>query len=122
MSTGPVPLREESCYAAAAATCMPTGLVYLPQTPLLFKHAYWLSAAARWLPAGPLSLNHISMPADVLPLNPAYLLSLCFSICHTCWYGDSLSAVPAGMVPHYQPYLLVWCLTIGNAFWCGASL
>ena len=38
----------ESCYvaAAAAATYMPAGLVLLSQTPLLFKHAYWLSAAA----------------------------------------------------------------------------
>ena len=27
MSAGPVPLREESCYVAAAATDMPAGLV-----------------------------------------------------------------------------------------------
>ena len=27
MSAGPVPLREESCYVAAAATYMPAGLV-----------------------------------------------------------------------------------------------
>ena len=37
----------ESCYVAAAATYMPAGLVLLSQTPLLFKHAYWLSTAAR---------------------------------------------------------------------------
>ena len=58
---------------------------------------------------------------------------LCFSICHTCWYGVSLSAVPAGVMPYYRPYLLmwclnispaelVWCLSVGHAFWCGASL
>ena len=69
----------------------------------------------------------------VLPLNPACKLVLCFSICHYCWYGVSLSAVPAGVLPHYRPYLLmwclnislavlVWCLSIGHAFWCGASL
>ena len=61
----------------------------LPQAPLLFKYAYWLSAVARW------------MPADLLQLNPAYLLVLCFSLCHTCGYGVALSAVPAGVVPHY---------------------
>ena len=43
--------RVES-YVAAAATYMPAGLVLLSQTPLLFKHAYWLSAAARWMLAG----------------------------------------------------------------------
>ena len=58
---------------------------------------------------------------------------LCFSICHTCWFGVSLSAVPAGVIPHYRPYLLmwclnispaelVWCLSVGHTFWCGASL
>ena len=58
---------------------------------------------------------------------------LCFSICHTFWYGVSLSAVSAGVIPHYMPYLLmwclnispavlVWCLSVGHAFWCGSSL
>ena len=102
---------------------MPVGQVYLlPQTPqLLFQYAYGLSAAGRWMLAGS------------LPLNPACKLVLCFSICHTCWYGVSLSAVPAGVMPHYRSYLLmwclnispavlVWCLSIGHAFWCGASL
>ena len=101
---------------------MPAGQVFLlPQTPLLFKYAYWLSAAARWMLAGS------------LPLNLACKLVLCFSICHTCWYGVSLSAVPAGVMPHYRPYLLmwclnispaelVWCLSVGHAFWCGVSL
>ena len=99
---------------------MPAGLSYLlPQTPLLFKYAYWLNAAARWMLAG--------------ALHPACKLMLCFSICHTCWYGVSLSAVPAGVMPHYFSCLLMWCLTIspvcfcdtfsiGRAFWCGASL
>ena len=92
---------------------MPAGLVLLSPTPLLFKHAYWL-------------------PADLLPLDIACLLALCFSICYTCWYGVSLSracrygislsAVPTGMVLHYRSCLLVWYLTISHACWCGASL
>ena len=49
--------RVESCDVAAAATYMPAGLVLLSQTPLLFKHAYWLSAAARWRLAGLWPLN-----------------------------------------------------------------
>ena len=101
---------------------MPAGQAYLlPQTPLLFKYANWLSPAARQMLAGSLSLN------------PACLLALCFSICYTCWYGTSLSAVPAGVMPHYRPYILMWCLNIspavlvwclskGHAFWCGASI
>ena len=112
---------------------MPAGQVYLLlQTRLLFKSAYWLSAAARWMLAGS------------LPLSPACELMLCFPIRHTCWYGVSLSAVTAGEMPHYRPYLLMcclnfspavlvwclsighafllWCLTTGNGFWCGASL
>ena len=73
------------------------------------------------------------MLAGSLPLDPTCELVLCFSICHTCCYGVSLSAMPAGVMPHYRPYLLmrclnispsvlVWFLNIGNAFWCGASL
>ena len=101
---------------------MPADQVYLlPQTPLLFKYVYWLSDAARWMLAGS------------LPLNAACYLVLCFSICQTCWYGVSQSAVPAGVMPYYRPYLLmwclnispavlVWCLSICHAFWCGASL
>ena len=87
---------------------MPADQVYLlPQTPLLFKYAYWFSAAARWILAG------------YLPLNPACELC-CAYICHTCWYGVSLSAVPAGVMPHYRPYLLMWCLNISPAVlvWC----
>ena len=57
------------------------------------------------------SCHSISMPADFLPLNPACLLAMCFSVCHNCWHGVSLSAVP-----------VVWCLTLGHAFWCGASI
>ena len=78
--------------------------------------------------------HSISMHVDILPLNPACLLVLCFSICHTCWYSISLSAMPACVIPHYRQLLLVRCLTIrcaccwgallyiGYAFWCGASL
>ena len=49
--------RVESCYVAAAATYMPSGLVLLSQTPLLFEHAYWLSAAANRMLAGLWPLN-----------------------------------------------------------------
>ena len=66
--------------------------------------------------------HSISMPSDLLPLNIVCLMALCFSICYTCWYGVSLSAVSAGMVSHYQPCLLVWCFIIDHAFWFGTSL
>ena len=92
----------ESCYVAVAATYMPTSLVSLPQTPLLFKHTFWLSAAARWVLAGQ------------LPLCQAFAIQCCISVwlfrissCHTYWYGVSLSAAPAVIVSHYQPCLLV---------------
>ena len=105
---------------------MPTGRVLL-QDGCLLDHCY-----------------SISMAADFLPLNPACLLVLCFSICHTYFYGVSLSAVPVGLMPHYigQAFwcdvtlsamssgvlshprlrLLVWSLIINHAHWCGASL
>ena len=66
--------------------------------------------------------HSISMPADLLSLNIACLLAVCFSICYTCWYGVSLSAVPAGMVSHYQPCLLACCFIISHAFWFSTSL
>ena len=100
------------------------GLVQVEQTCTL------AGAAARWMLAGSLPLNH---HANLLWLNPAGILALCFSICHklylliwcltisracwcdakghTIWCGASLSAVPAGAVFHY-----------GLVFWCGASL
>ena len=112
--------RVESCYIAAAATYMPAGLVLLSQIPLMFKHAYWLSVAVRSMLARLWPLNH--MPADLLPLNIAFLLALCFSICYTCWYGVSLSAVSAGMGSHFQPYLLVWCFILGHVSSFGTSL
>ena len=62
------------------------------------------------------------MPADLLSLNIACLLAVCFSICYTCWYGVSLSALPAGMVSLYQLCLLAWCFIIGHDFWFGTSL
>ena len=94
--------------------------------------------------------HSISMSADLLSLNIACLLALCFSICYTCltisrvcwydvslssvptgmvlhightfWFGTSLSAMSVGVVPHYRSCVLVWCLTVGNVLWCGASL
>ena len=68
---------------------MPAGLVLLSQTPLLFKHAYWLSAAARWMLAG---LSPINQHA-CWPFVTQYCMSAGFSICYTCWYGVSLSAI-----------------------------
>ena len=116
MPAGSVPLHVESCYVAAAASYMSAGLVLPSQTPLLFKHAYWISAVARWRG------HSISMPADLLSLNIVCLLALCISICYTCWYGVSLSAVSAGMVYHYQQCLLVWCFFIDHTFWFCTSL
>ena len=108
---------------------MPAGLVLL--SPLLFKHAYWLSAAARWMLAGLWPLNQHAcwpfvtlycMSAGVVLLYLLYLLIWCLTISRACWYGISLSAVPTGMVLHYRSCLLVWYLTISHACWCGASL
>ena len=65
--------------------------------------------------------HSISMPADLLPLIHVCLLVLCISICHTCLYGVSLSAVPAGVESHYSPCLLVWCLIISHALRCVVS-
>ena len=131
---------------------MPASLTLLSQTPLLFKHVYWLSAAARWMLAGLWLLNQYAcwpfftqycMSAGVVLLHLLYLLvgvSLSaisagivshyqpcllvwwIIIGHAFWFGTSLSAMPAGVVPHYRPCLLVWCLTVGHVFWCGASL
>ena len=123
---------------------MPVGLVLLSQTPLLFKHAYWLNPAVSLQDRCLLDCGHsISMPADLLSLSIACLLALRFYICYTCWYGVLLSVMFAGIVSHYQlcllvrwfiighafwlvhhyqPCLLVWSITIGHTFWCGASL
>ena len=68
---------------------------------ILFKYAYGLSAVQDGCLLD--RCHSISMPANLLPLNPAYLLVLCFSICYTCLYGVSLWAVPARTVAHYKP-------------------
>ena len=88
---------------------MPTGWVKCKMG------ASWTVATQTiWLPI----FDHsISMPADLLPLIPVCLLVLCISICHTCMYGVSLSALPAGVEPHYRPCLLMWGLIISHAFW-----
>ena len=76
------------------------GLVLLSPTPLLFKHAYWLSAAARWMLAG------------LWPLNQ-----------HACWPFVFQYCMSSGGALLYLLYLLVWCLTISRACWYGnASL
>ena len=77
-----------------------------------------LSAAARWMLAGLWPLNQHAC----WPFVTQYCMSAGFSICYTCWYGVSLSAVSSGMVAHYQPCLLVWCFIRGHAFWFGTSL
>ena len=121
----------ESCNVGAAATYMPAPLVLLSPTPLLFKHAYWLSGAARCMLARLWPLNQHAccpfvtqycMSAGVVLLYLLYLLIWCLTISRACWYGVSLSAVPAGVVLHYRPCPLVCYLTINHACWCGASL
>ena len=114
-----MPCRELLCYCSCNImyACWPS---VTAQNTQLFKHAFWLSGAARWMLA--VLWHSISMSADLLSLNIACLLALCFSICYTCWYGVSLSAVSAGTVSHYQPCLLVWCLTISRVSWYGVSL
>ena len=110
---------------------MPAGLVLLSPTPLLFKHAYWLSAAARWMLAGLWPLNQHAcwpfvtrycMSAGVVLLYLLYLLLWCLTISRACWHDISLSAIPTGVVLNYRSCLLVWYLTISHACWCGVSL
>ena len=110
---------------------MPAGLVLLSPTPLPYKHANWLNAAARRMLAGLWPLNQDAcwpfvtqycMSAGGVLLLYMYLLVLCLTISRACWYGVSLSAVPAGVVLHYRSCLLVWHLTISHACWWCASL
>ena len=107
-----------SCYvpAATAATYMPAGLMLLSQTPLLFKHAYRLSTAARWILAGLWTLNQHAC----WPFVTQYYMSAGIVLLYLCllYY----SAVSAGVVNHYRSCLLVWYITISHACWCGASL
>ena len=124
--------RVESCYVAAAATYMPSGLMLLSQTLLLFEfeHAYWLSAAANQMLAG------------LLPFNQ-HACRFFHSILHVSWRGCLLDWMLAGLLPFNQHacnsfftqycmspgvellfllYLLVWCLTISRVCWYGVSL
>ena len=108
-----MPCRQLLCHCSCNINaCWPT--------PLLFKHAYWLSAAARWTLAGLQPLNqHVCRPfvtqycisAGVVLLYLLYLLVWCLTISCACWCGAS-----------YRSYLLVWYITISHACWCGASL
>ena len=121
-------------YSCSIYACWPS-----VTAPLLFKHAYWLSFAAKLMLAGPLPLNQHAcrsfatqscMYADVVLLYMPYLLVWylpclpvwCLTIGHVIRCGVSLSAVLAGVVHSYRSCLLVWCLTISQACWCGASL
>ena len=63
------------------------------------------------------------MDASCVFVTQSYMLAgVVTSICHTCRYGVSLSAVPAGLLPPYRQCLLVWFLTISHACWYVASL
>ena len=102
--------RVESCYVAAAATYMPAGLVLLSQTPLLFKHAYRLSTAARWIHAGLKTLNqHACWPFVTQYYMSAGIVLLYLYLLYLL---VSLSAVSAGVVNYYKSCLLVWYITI----------
>ena len=135
MPSGPLEIKDKSYLTDAPPSDMPYKIVKLYQPKLLhcqyklhtvqrvvmsLQTCLLVSATVRWM-----LLDHshsISIPADILPLNIACLMALCFSFCYTCWYGVSLSAVSAGLVSHYKPCLLVWCLIISCARWYGASL
>ena len=79
------------------------------------KHHCWSNMPTGWVLLQDgclLDCGHsIIMPADLLSLNIACLLALCFSSCYNGWYGVSLSAVSAGMV-----------LAISRTCWCNESL
>ena len=101
----------ESCYCRCSYNiyaCWPSVTVTntaAVQTCLLVECCCKMKAC--WT-VGLLDCGHsISMLADLLSLNIACLLALCFFICYTYWYSVSLSAVSAGIVSHYQPCLLV---------------
>ena len=93
--------------------------------------------------------HSFSMPADLLSLNIACLLVLCFYsiipadmvsqyqrrllvwcrmlawrfiIGHAFWFGTSLSVMHVGVVPHCSSCLLMWLFTIGHACWRGTLL
>ena len=110
---------------------MSAGLVLLPQTSLLLKHAFWLSAAARWVLAGQLPLSQHAVQAfeiqscisaGIVLLFLSYLLVWCLTISRACWCGVSLLALLVCVVSYYQQCLLVWGLTIDHACLCGVSI
>ena len=130
MPPGPLKIKKKSYSTDASPSGMPTNTVKLYQARLLLHcrcniHPCWsnatpcrdlLSCCSCWpsvftatntatgwvllLDWCMLDRCHSTMHADLLPLNPACLLVLCFSICHTCWHGVSLTDVPDGVVSH----------------------
>ena len=76
------------------------------------KHRCWSNMPTDWvlLQDGRLldRCYSISMPVDLLPLNPACLLVWCIYICYSC--------------NRTYMYLLVLCVTISRACWWSASL
>ena len=83
-----------SMAVAAAATNMSSGLVLLPHNTAAVQACLLVECSARWVLAGPLSLNQ-----------------------HACRSFTTQSCMSAGVV-----LLYVWCLIISRACWCGASL
>ena len=152
MSPGPLEIKKKSYLIDAPPSDMPTNTVKLYQPRLLTNTTYMpcieLLCPCSWIIYACCPSVTVRNTAAVqtcllieccckmdacwtvatqsacllLSLNIACLLVLCFSICYTCWYGVSLSALLAGMVSHYQPCLLVWYFIIGHAFWFASSL
>ena len=111
MPAGTVPLREESCYVAAAETyaCWPCIIITTNtaavQTCLLVeccckRDASWTVATqSACLSIFCHSILHVCWYCGSLP----YLLALCLAISRVCRCGTSLSAMPVGVVPHFGP-------------------
>ena len=97
---GPVPLLVESCLICRCScnkyTCCPSATGTSTAAAFKIPTGWVLLQDGRLLDR----CYSISMPADLLPLNPACILVCCFYIWHTCacWFGVSLSAMPADVV------------------------
>ena len=90
MLAGPVPHHVERCLICRCScnkyTCWPSATA--TQAPLLFKHAYWLSAAARVLLVGPLLFNHACRSFATQSCMPTgVMLVWCLTISRACWCG-----------------------------------
>ena len=138
MSTGWV-LLQDGCLLdcghsismpAAAARYMPAGLVLLSQTPLLFKHVYWLRTAARWMLAGLWPLNqhaccsckiHACWPSVTVTNTATVQICLLVENCckmDACWTVATQSAC---LLSPNIAWLLVLCFAICYTSWYGVS-